>query len=403
MKILFVIPYVPNRIRVRSYQLLTTLASRGHEIYLVAPWTTDEESRELEALRGHCAGIETVHLAPSRSWLNCLLATPGGDPLQAAYSWHEGLARRAALLAPMVDVVHVEHVRGSAYALWIRRSKAGSQVPIVWDGVDCISLLFRQTAKSSASLGSRWMARLELRRTEGYEARLAATFERTLVSSPLDQHALLALPRNGSPEPRVSVLPNGVDLDYFRPDSRVVRDPATIVITGKMSYHANVSMATNFVRNVLPTIRRARPEVSVWVVGKDPSPKVQALAAQPGVHVTGTVPDLRPYLTRATLAVAPLTYGVGIQNKVLEAMACGTPVVATAQAASALQVTNGRQLVIAREPEDMSGAVLGLLADPPKRQALGAEGRRFVESQHDWNMIASHLENIYDEVIPFRR
>jgi sugar transferase (PEP-CTERM/EpsH1 system associated) len=403
MKILFVIPYVPNRIRVRSYQLLTSLTSRGHDVFLVAPWTTDEEFRQLEALRGQCAGVETVHLTPSRSLLNCVIAVTSPSPLQAAYSWHAGLARRAAAIARNVDVVHVEHIRGSAYALWIRRSIAGSQVPIVWDGVDCISSLFRQTAKSSDSVRSRWIAQLELRRTESYEARLAGTFERTLVSSALDQHALLTLPRNGFSEPRVSVLPNGVDLEYFRPDSRVVREPATIVITGKMSYHANVSMVVNFVRNSLPAIRRARPNVSVWLVGKDPSPKVRALAAEPGVHVTGTVPDIRPYLSQATLAVAPLTYGVGIQNKVLEAMACGTPVVATAQAASALRVVDGCQLVIAREPEDMSEAVLDLLGDPHKRQALSLEGRRFVESQHDWNMIASRLENIYHEVIPIRR
>jgi glycosyltransferase involved in cell wall biosynthesis len=156
----------------------------------------------------------------------------------------------------------------------------------------------------------------------------------------------------------------------------------------------------------MPHVWAQRPEVTVWIVGKDPPREIrQSAIRNPGyplgaaIRVTGTVPDIRPYLRRATLAVAPVPYGAGIQNKVLEALACGTPVVASPQAVSALEVRAGRDVVVAEGAEAFARAVLALLDDAGRRLALGEAGRAFVERYHSWEAVAARLEAIYQSTI----
>jgi glycosyltransferase involved in cell wall biosynthesis len=160
-----------------------------------------------------------------------------------------------------------------------------------------------------------------------------------------------------------------------------------------------VAMCLSFVSEVLPLVQAEMPEVRLLIVGKDPPAEVRALAENPAVTVTGTVEDIRPYLQKATLAVAPLAYGTGIQNKVLEAMACATPVVASSQAVAALNVINGRDVIIADAPHEMAHAMLTLLNNIHRRQAVGMAGRRYVEENHRWQNIAARLEEIYDGII----
>jgi len=238
------------------------------------------------------------------------------------------------------------------------------------------------------------MTRFELPRTGVYEAKMAAMFDRTLVTSRLDQEAFAGLGAIGSTAP-VAVLPNGVDLEYFSPIPVAEREPATLVISGKMSYHANISMVTYLIEQIMPLIWSKKPEVKLWIVGKDPPPGICDLAENAGVTVTGFVPDLRPYLQKATVALAPLTYGAGIQNKVLEAMSCGVPVVATPRAVAALCVVSGQDLIVEQDPAAFAAKVIGLLDDSSHAQSIGEAGRRYVETHHDWTAIAEQLEMIY--------
>lgn len=400
MKILALVPYVPNLIRVRPYNLLRYLAKRGHKITLLTLWTDERDKADIEHLKQFCHRVEAMPLPRWRSLMNCVTVLPTATPLQAVYCWQPALFQQLTGLLQTgngrqpFDVVHVEHLRGVKYAAALRQ--ALPQTPIVWDSVDCISYLFRQAAEVSESSVRRLITRLELNRTARYEGQLAGLFRRVLVTSSHDRQAFLELnPRSAE---TVTVLPNGVDLDYFQPDPTVARDPATIVVSGKMSYDANAAMVTHLARHIMPRVWAERPETRLIIVGKDPTPEVQALAQQPQVTVTGFVPDLRPYLRQATIAVAPITYGAGIQNKVLEAMACGTPVVASPKAASALQVTPGQELMLAEEAGEFAAAILSLLNHPEQRSALGQAGYEYVHQAHNWENISARLETIYQTV-----
>jgi glycosyltransferase involved in cell wall biosynthesis len=194
------------------------------------------------------------------------------------------------------------------------------------------------------------------------------------------------------------VLPNGVDLEYFNP-MPLSRAPATLVFTGKMSYHANIAAALDLATQVMPLVWQQLPEARLTLVGKDPPPRLLALTSDPRITVTGTVPDIRPYLAQATLAISPMRYGVGIQNKVLEAMAMATPVVSTPQAVSALQIQPGQEALIAETAEAMAQAVITLLNNDAQRQRFGQAGRRYVENYHDWRVAAQNLEAVYRDAV----
>jgi len=323
-------------------------------------------------------------------------------PLQAVYSWNPELTfqienRTKGNRNSGFDVMHIEHLRGARYGLHLRSRRP--ELPIVWDSVDCISFLFAQAAGQSRSLLGRLMTGFELGRTRLYEGRLPGSFDHVLMTSAIDRKALLDLvPAASRPAP-VSIVPNGVDLDYFQAVGSVERDPATVVFSGKMSYHANITMALYLTKEIMPIVWRERPDVRLNIVGKDPSADVTALGSNPAITVTGYIGDLRPYLYRATLAAVPLIYGAGIQNKLLEAMACGTPVVATSKATAALEVQPGCDLLVADDAEGFARQILRLINDPQSQKQIGDTGKAYVEKHHHWASIAASLERIYHGVI----
>jgi glycosyltransferase involved in cell wall biosynthesis len=405
MKILFVVPYVPNLIRVRPYNLLRVLADRGHEITLFTIWNNSSEHQDLEDLNSFLTEVHAFPLNRWQSFSNCLKVLPTRDPLQASYCWQPDLIQNLLHLISSqsdgkeFDVIHVEHLRGIRYALELKRSKVSQNLPLVWDSVDSITRLFGQTRTQSSKPLSRLMAAFEYSRTRQMEASAPSNFDRTLVTSQADMETYLELADHHYDTAKAfSVLPNGVDLEYFHVNETVSRQPATLVISGKMSYHANISMVNFMAMEILPIIWDKRPDVQLWIVGKDPPKDIQKLGDSSLIHVTGTVPDVRPYLQSATVAVAPLVYGTGVQNKVLESMACGTPVVATSLAVSALSIRPGRDLLVEDRPQGFANQILALIENQQGQRSLGMAGRRYVEENHRWETIAMRLEGIYREV-----
>ncbi len=393
MRILFVAPYVLSAIRVRPYNFLRALARRGHTITLVCS-RGEEDDAALAELGSLCERVIGVRLSGRDMLRNALAALPGGLPLQAALNRDPRLLSAVAAEARRgYDVAHIEHLRGSALA------DALGQTPVLLDAVDSISLLFERTLRSGPSAKSRAMAWVDLERTRRYEAAYTTRYGRVVVSSPEDAAALVELQRRyGHPEaPAPVVVANGVDLAYFAPLD-LARPPATVVFSGKMGYHANEAAALFLVQEIMPLVWAQRPEVRVTIAGSSPPASVVALGRDPRVAVTGFLPDLRPAIAGATLAVCPLRYGVGIQTKVLEAMALATPVVAARQAARALAAVEGRDLLLAEHAGEYAEAIVRLLADPALAAQMGAAGRRYVEACHDWDKAAQTLERLYQEI-----
>jgi len=402
MKIAYVVPYVPSLVRVRPYNLIRSLVHRGNELTVFTLWSNERDQAELEDLKGQCQEVIALPMPRWRSLVNSVMALPTNTPLQAVYSWNPNLAfqienHERGNTGGSFDVIHIEHLRGARYGLHLHSRRP--ELPIVWDSVDCISYLFAQAAGQSRSLLGRLMTKFELGRTRRYESRLPGTFDHVLMTSAIDRKALLDLVPAGSHQSPVSIIPNGVDLAYFQAVEPVERDPATVVFSGKMSYHANITMALYLSNEVMPMVWRERPDVRLAIVGKDPSADVLALASNPAITVTGFVEDIRPSLHRATVAAVPLIYGAGIQNKLLEAMACGTPVVATSRAVAALEVQPGRDLLVADEAEGFARRILQLINDPQSRVKIGEAGKAYVEKNHHWGNIAASLERIYHGVV----
>jgi len=430
MKILYVTPYVPSRIRTRPYHLIRALVQLDHQITLLtAAGTASEEETRAEELRRWGIRVELFPVPLLRSLGNCLLALPTREPLQAVYAYHPRMERRLSQLLreQAFDVVHVEHLRAARLVRAVRMvsipkgqavgqvsvstgspTPAAQGVPRIYDAVDCISLLFEQAAQSGAQLRSRLMTAVDLARTRRYEAWLLTQYHHVVVTSQRDKDALEALARRyprkaGMRRAPITVVTNGVDLEYFHPPPPQSPPraggslPPTVVFTGKMSYHANIAAALYFAQEVLPRIWAQSPNVRFQIVGKDPPETVRQLAADARVQVTGTVDDMRPYLARATVAVCPALYAVGVQNKVLEAMAMGTPVVSTPAGCAALAAGQGQDILVAEGAEELARAVLQVLSTPRLAERLAVGGRRYVESHHSWRAKAQRLIGIYAE------
>jgi polysaccharide biosynthesis protein PslH len=241
-----------------------------------------------------------------------------------------------------------------------------------------------------------WINRREGRLLFDFERRVA---RRAAVSSFVSEaEAQLFRAATGLNTRQVVALENGVALDYFDPAAEVAPiEPGQgplLVFTGQMDYRPNVEAVESFAREALPAIRAVRPDTRFAIVGRNPVRSVQALADLPGVIVTGGVPDVRGWLAAADVVVAPLRIARGIQNKVLEAMAMGRPVVASPQAAEGIDAVDEDHLLVAADPAEEAAKVLALLADPARATALGTAARARMETRYRWSATLRHLPDM---------
>ncbi len=402
LKILFVTPYQPNLIRVRPFQLLRHLSNLGHKITLVY-YDSPKDMVPGETLISLCEEIYYFPLTKLRALSNLLVALPSTKPLQAVYGFHPEMFKKIYHLLNQptkpFDLIHIEHIRAAEFGRQLLKKYPEHNTPIVWDSVDSITYLFSQASKQHP----RWLGRkflgFETSRTALYEPETASLFNQVLVTSVKNSEIYQQLLSKQRLNANIYVVPNGVDLDYFSPGENIHRKPDTLVITGKMSYHANQKMVNQFVEKILPLIWYKNPNIKLEIVGQNPPQNIQNLAFDPRITVTGWVDDIRPYLQTATIAVAPLAYGAGIQNKILEAMACETPVIASTTALEALNTETGVNILASDNPQHFADLILELLDSIDRMQTIGKAGREYVEKFHSWNHVAEQLTSIYKSVM----
>jgi sugar transferase (PEP-CTERM/EpsH1 system associated) len=356
--------------------------SRRHRLTLVS---LHEGPVGPEALAPVAALCEAVHLVPlprPRAAVNVAggLFTP--RPLQVEYHRSRRFARVLAqvLARAPFDAIHATLIRMAPY-VW--ELQAGPRVVV--DLIDALSLnLLSRRAKVSPAL---WpVYGLEYRRVRAYEQAVARRFRRLVISSAVDREALGAA--------HAVVIPNGVDLETFEFRGPEGRDPQTLIFTGNMAYPPNEEAVRWFARRVWPALRRKRPGLRWEIIGAAPSVRVRALAGD-GISVLGRVPRMADRLARATVSLCPLQSGSGIQNKVLEAMAVGTPVVTTSIGNQGVQAVSGRDLLVADGPDAFTAGVERLLDDAALRARLATHGRTLVQERFQWNVHAERLETLY--------
>jgi glycosyltransferase involved in cell wall biosynthesis len=239
---------------------------------------------------------------------------------------------------------------------------------------------------------SRVRSSLNYRAARAYERFMFAPYRRTVVVSEADRDELRAI----NPALPIDVIPNGVDLGTFTPDNKEVREPYTLLFTGNYEYAPNVDAALRLAREVLPAVQARIPAARLWLVGNAPPPELQALASE-AITVTGRVPDVRPYLARASVFVSALRLGAGIKNKVLEALAMGCPVIATPLSVDGIAARDGQEVVIA-ELDALPEAIIRLLNDAPLWQRLSSNGRTLIETRYSWARVAEMYEKLYQAV-----
>jgi glycosyltransferase involved in cell wall biosynthesis len=239
--------------------------------------------------------------------------------------------------------------------------------------------------------------RLEARKLRDHELAACRRADAILTTSDVDRATLV--PHVGAIP--IRVVPNGVDTAFFTPGP-ASDGPPRLVFTGAIDYQPNTDGVLHFCGKIWPLVRRSAPEATLAIVGKDPPPAVRALAGD-GVVVTGTVPDVRPWMQSATVFVVPLRTGGGTRLKILEALACGRAVVSTSLGCEGLAVTPGQDILVADEPAAFADAVVRSLRDPALRARLGAAGRALVEQRYRWEAIGADLGGFYEELLARRR
>jgi sugar transferase (PEP-CTERM/EpsH1 system associated) len=352
------IPYPPNKgDKIRSYHLLEHLAQH-HRVHL-GTFIDDEGDRKyVEKVRNLCGEACFVNLHPGMARVRSLSGLLCGKPLTLPYYWNPGLqawVNRILGTRPVENILifssgmaqYVSHVRH------IRR---------VIDFVDIDSDKWMQYS-TSAGWPMNWIYRRESRLLLSYEKEIARAFDSaTFVSETEADLFHQLLPEAAA---KVTHFNNGVDANYFSPQNSYPNPypegKRILVFTGAMDYRANVDAVVWFARSVFPAIRAKLPEVEFYIVGARPSDAVAALAALPGIRITGFVPDIRPYLAYASLVVAPLRIARGIQNKVLEAMAMEKIVIASPSAAEGIRAQREEELVVALDERDFAHRAISFL------------------------------------------
>ena len=378
MNILYVchrFPYPPKRGgKIRPFNMIRHLTAQGHQVTVCSLVRSPEEAEEGRGIAAHCAAFEMGAVREPVQFARMVANLPRLTPSSMGYFYSADLQRRirGLLSSQRFDLIfvhcssvaqYVEHVQG---------------IPKILDFGDMDSQKWLEYANYKPWPLS-WGYTLEGTKVLWAEKRLARKFDFCTATTRAERETLDSY-GTGAP---TDWFPNGVDAQFFAPTDEPY-DADTISFIGRMDYYPNQECMQRFCDQVWPLLLARRPGMKLLIVGADPSPEMRRLGDRPGVTVTGSVPDVRPFVRRSAAMVAPLAIARGTQNKILEAMAMGVPVITSSIAAGGVDAVPGEHLRVADRPEQLANAVLEVVQDPLERQRLSVNGRQRVLSNHDW-------------------
>jgi hypothetical protein len=321
---------------------------------------------------------------------NCLMALFSSKSLRCAYFYSPLVRRRVGekISQREVELVHAEHLKSVPMIV-----DASGKVPAVFDAVDCISMFEARRRDVIRNPLLKVFSWVEQKKMAYWEDKASRLFNRIVISSAVDKEYY---PARGHLVEKIDVIPNAVDLEQFG-FQQFETQKNLIVFCAKLDYFPNQDAALYFSRSVWPLLRARRPELEFQIVGSRPPRSVRQLDGKDNIRVIASVPDVRPFLGRAWIALCPIRARAGIQFKVLEAMALGVPMIATSISCPGLAIEAGKHLLVADTPEEFVSAIELLLDNPALRASLVQAGRTYVEKHHDWNACLKGLRDSYAE------
>ena len=387
MKVLYVchrFPYPPKRGgKIRPFNMIKHL-SANHDVHVASIVRSEQEAKEGEGLAEYCAHYEMGRVHNPVQALRMVARLPTPTPSSMGFFYSPQIARRVGelLARERFDLIFVHCSSVAQYVEGVQG------IPKILDFGDLDSQKWLDYARYKPfplSLGYR----LEGKKLELTEKRLASRFDMCTATTRAEWETLEGY-KTGVP---ADWFPNGVDSEYFAPANEPY-DPDTIAFVGRMDYYPNQECMFDFCATTMPLLRARCPGLKLLIVGADPPPAVQRLGKRPGVTVTGSVPDVRPYLRRSALMVAPLNIARGTQNKILEAMAMGIPVVTSRIAAGGVDASDQAHFLVASTPQEYVTAILQVMENPAERTRLALAGRARMLSHHGWKQSMQRLDSI---------
>lgn len=391
MKILFVchrLPFPPNRGgKIRPFNMIQHL-SRKHEVVVASLAESQSEIEQGVGITQYCSQLIAELVPPAQRWLQAVRALPTPMPSSVAYFWSPTLKRRVREVLSMrpFDAVWVHC---AFVARYVEDWRDGLRV---LDYGDLDSWKWEEYSNQRA-FPLRLGYAIEAKKMRRYERNLASQFDQCAVTTEGELEDFLSL----GVETPCRVIPNGVDSNYFSLSGRRISRQSVVVFLGRMDYYPNVDGILYFVQDILPLIQKQRRDVELRIVGSNPTLKIRALAKHPGIVVTGHVQDVRPHMADASVAIAPLRVARGTQNKILECMAMGIPVVATPVAAKGILASPGKHLLVAPDSGAFADSVLSLLSDGGLWDRLSRSALFQVRQAHEWSRSMEVLEAVLNQ------
>jgi glycosyltransferase involved in cell wall biosynthesis len=388
-------PYPPDHgAKMRTHNLLKQLA-QWHEITLLSFASDALAARQhIDAVQTYCQAVEIVPPPNHRS-----------SPLRAIWQFFLTQPRSVTdTYSPLMERLVTQMLDGSkrfdivvAFAIgptggtapYVRKTRG---IPRIIEDLE-LSMLRDQIVSQS-----HWLQRARLRLTwwksRNFVVRLLRDVDGCTVTSRRERDLLASVSPGYQP---LAVIPNGVDLGLYGGDFGPT-EPDSLVFAGALTYKANLGAMQFFLSKVFPAVKARRPEAKLYITGSTEGVPLEELPLQDGMVLTGYLHDIRPRIAQSAVCVVPITVGGGTRLKVLEAMALGTPVVATGKGAEGLDVTDGEDILIADEPLKFADAVVRLLENPAQRAKLATNGERLVRERYGWDQIGKKLDQFLHQV-----
>lgn len=384
MHILFITPRLPYPLlkgdQLRTFYLIKYLHKKGHKISLLSFIQDEREKDYQEKMLEYCEVVETVLLPKWKSYLNMVLGVFSEIPFQVKFYYSKEMAGKIKKMTinSRYDIIHFVLSRMIPYVDFVNHNT------MVLDHIDALSMNMKRRFEREKGI-KKLLFYYEWQKVKRYEHSKHDLFHYSIVTSQVDKEYLI--------NENIAVIPNGVDPERFAPVK--CKKDIDLIFTGNMGYFPNEDAVLYFSKEIFPLILRQRHDINFYIVGANPSSRIKKLADGKNVFVTGYVDNLKDYLNRTHVSVCPMRSGSGIQNKILEAMASGVPIIATSYAIGSITAEPEKDIIISDEPIRFAEGVLRLLANDKLREKISFNARRFVEQKYRWEASAKELENVY--------